>query len=55
IKELDYGILGFPGIAAVKAVYIKKAPTHIAMMPVAIALNCHSYRCGKLNFNEAQN
>jgi len=50
IKELDYGILGFPGVSAVKALYIKKSPTHIAMMPVAVALNCHSYRCGKIEF-----
>jgi fumarate hydratase subunit alpha len=50
IEELDYGILGFPGISAVKALYIKKSPTHIAMMPVAVALNCHSYRCGKIEF-----
>ncbi len=50
IKDLDYGILGFPGISAVKSLYIKKAPTHIAMMPVAVALNCHSYRCGKVEF-----
>lgn len=48
IKELDYGILGFPGISAVKALYIKKEPTHIAMMPAAVALNCHSFRSGKI-------
>lgn len=50
VKELDYGILGFPGISAVKALYIKKEPTHIAMMPVAVALNCHSFRSGKITF-----
>lgn len=48
VKALDYGILGFPGISAVKALYIKKEPTHIAMMPVAVALNCHSFRSGKI-------
>ncbi|HNW81725.1 MAG TPA: fumarate hydratase [bacterium] len=49
VKKLDYGILGFPGISAVKALYIKKQPTHIAMMPVAVALNCHSFRSGKFS------
>lgn len=49
VKKLDYGILGFPGISAVKALYIKKQPTHIAMMPVAVALNCHSFRSGNFS------
>jgi len=50
IKELDYGVLGFPGISAVKELYIKKIPTHIAMMPAAVSLNCHSLRYGKIEF-----
>lgn len=50
ISELDFGILGFPGTQAVKEFYIKKEPTHIAMMPVAVALNCHSFRYGKITF-----
>jgi len=48
IKGLGFGVLGFPGICPVKAVYVKKAPTHIAMMPAAVALNCHSFRTGKV-------
>ncbi len=48
IKDLGFGVLGFPGICPVKAVYVKKAPTHIAMMPTAVALNCHSFRTGKV-------
>ncbi|MBO4440949.1 fumarate hydratase [bacterium] len=48
IKNLGFGVLGFPGICPVKAVYVKKAPTHIAMMPAAVALNCHSFRVGKV-------
>ena len=48
IKNLGFGVLGFPGICPVKAVYVKKAPTHIAMMPAAVALNCHSFRTGKV-------
>ncbi len=48
IKDLKYGILGFDGISAVKEIFIKKAPTHIAMMPVAVLLNCHSFRTQKV-------
>ncbi|MBQ4438368.1 fumarate hydratase [bacterium] len=48
IKELNFGVLGFPGKSPVKAVFVKKAPTHIAMMPAAVALNCHSFRTGKV-------
>ena len=48
IKDLGFGVLGFPGKCPVKAVYVKKAPTHIAMMPAAVALNCHSFRTGKV-------
>lgn len=48
VKELDFGVLGFPGKCPVKAVFVKKAPTHIAMMPAAVALNCHSYRTGRV-------
>ena len=48
IKGLGFGVLGFPGKCPVKAVYVKKAPTHIAMMPAAVALNCHSFRTGKV-------
>jgi len=51
VKELDYGVLGFPGTSAVKELYIKKVPTHIAMMPTAVSLNCHSLRYGKVEFN----
>ncbi|MBO4698733.1 fumarate hydratase [bacterium] len=48
IKELDFGVLGFPGKFPVKKVFVKKTPTHIAMMPAAVALNCHSFRTGKV-------
>ena len=48
IKGLNFGVLGFPGKSPVKAVFVKKAPTHIAMMPVAVVLNCHSFRTGRI-------
>ena len=48
VKDLSFGVLGFPGKCPVKKVFVKKAPTHIAMMPAAVALNCHSFRTGKV-------
>ena len=48
VKDLGFGVLGFPGKSPVKKVFVKKAPTHIAMMPAAVALNCHSFRTGKV-------
>ncbi len=46
LPELGYGILGFPGIKPVSAVLTRTAPTHISMLPVAVLLNCHSFRRG---------
>lgn len=50
LASLDFGTLGFPGKYPVKDIFIKTAPTHIAMLPVAVALNCHSFRCGEIIF-----
>lgn len=38
------GPLGFGGTSTVAGVYIKEAPTHIATLPVALNLSCHSMR-----------
>lgn len=46
LPELGYGILGFPGVKPVSAVRVRKAATHISMLPVAVLLNCHSFRRG---------
>ncbi len=48
LNELDYGILGFSGRNGVKKIYIKVAPTHIATLPAALSINCHSLRIGKI-------
>lgn len=40
------GPLGFGGRHTVGGVFIREAPTHIAMLPVALNLNCHSLRYG---------
>jgi len=46
VPELGYGIAGFPGVRPVTAVRVATAPTHIAMLPVAVLLNCHAFRRG---------
>lgn len=47
LNKTGVGPLGFGGISTVAAVYIKEAPTHIATLPVALNLNCHSLRYGE--------
>lgn len=48
LSELGYGILGFPGVKPVMAVRVRKEATHISMLPVAVLLNCHSFRRGSI-------
>lgn len=43
-NETGIGPLGFGGRSTVAGVYIKEAPTHIATLPVALNLGCHSMR-----------
>lgn len=44
LNETGVGPLGFGGSATAAEVYIVAAPTHIATLPVALNLNCHSLR-----------
>ena len=44
LNKTNVGPLGFGGVSTVGGVYIKEAPTHIATLPVALNLNCHSFR-----------
>ncbi|HSV96175.1 MAG TPA: fumarate hydratase [Spirochaetota bacterium] len=44
LNATGVGPLGFGGASTAAAVYIKEAPTHIATLPVALNLNCHSLR-----------
>ena len=44
LNETNIGPLGFGGKSTVGGVYILEAPTHIAMLPVALNMNCHSLR-----------
>lgn len=46
-NETGVGPLGFGGNNTVAGVYIKEAPTHIATLPVALNLGCHSMRYRK--------
>ena len=44
VNDTGVGPLGFGGRNTAAAVYIKEAATHIATLPVALNLNCHSLR-----------
>jgi fumarate hydratase subunit alpha len=44
INKLGIGPQGFGGKVTALAVHIEAYPTHIAMMPVCVTLNCHAAR-----------
>ena len=44
LNKTKIGPLGLGGKTTVAGVYIKQAPTHLATLPVALNLNCHSLR-----------
>jgi len=44
VNRLSVGPLGFGGRYTTAGVYIKEAPAHIATLPVALNLGCHSMR-----------
>ncbi|MCL2375437.1 MAG: fumarate hydratase, partial [Firmicutes bacterium] len=44
VNTLGIGACGFGGINTCLAVHIKTYPTHIAGLPVAVNINCHSAR-----------
>jgi len=46
VNNTGVGPMGFGGVNSAAGVYIKEAPTHIASLPVALNLNCHSFRKG---------
>jgi len=47
VNSTGVGPMGFGGKNSAAGVYIKEAPTHIASLPVALNLNCHSFRKGR--------
>lgn len=48
VNKTGVGPMGFGGSNSAAGVYIKTAPTHIASLPVALNLNCHSFRKGRI-------
>jgi fumarate hydratase subunit alpha len=44
LNNTGIGALGFGGKSTAAGVYIKEAPAHIASLPVALNMNCHSLR-----------
>lgn len=47
INDLGIGPAGFGGRVTALAVHIEAYPTHIASLPVAVNLDCHSHRAGR--------
>ena len=47
LNKTNIGPLGFGGKHTVANVYVKPAPSHIASLPVAVNMGCHSMRYGK--------
>ncbi len=50
VNETGVGPLGLGGRTTALGVNILTYPCHIASLPVAVNLNCHSSRHGKLNW-----
>ncbi len=48
INNIGTGPMGFGGVCTALAVHIIKEPCHIASMPVAINIECHSHRHGSV-------
>ncbi|PKL18018.1 MAG: fumarate hydratase [Spirochaetae bacterium HGW-Spirochaetae-5] len=47
VNKTGVGPMGFGGTNSAAVVHIKTAPAHIASLPVALNLNCHSLRKGR--------
>jgi fumarate hydratase subunit alpha len=48
INDLGIGPAGFGGRVTALAVHVEAHPTHIASLPVAVNLDCHSHRWGRV-------
>jgi fumarate hydratase subunit alpha len=48
INDLGIGPAGFGGRITALAVHIESHPTHIASLPIAVNLDCHSHRSGRI-------
>ncbi len=47
VNDLGIGPAGFGGRVTALAVHVESHPTHIASLPVAVNLDCHSHRVGR--------
>ena len=47
INRLGVGALGYGGTVTALAVHVESFPCHIASLPVAVNLQCHSARRGQ--------
>ncbi len=50
INETDIGPMGLGGRTTCLSVKVESHPCHIASLPVAVNLQCHSYREGTVMF-----
>ena len=50
VNELKIGAQGLGGETTCLSVAVETYPTHIGMLPVAVTVQCHSVRHGKLEF-----
>ena len=48
VNNIGTGPMGFGGVCTVLAVHIIKEPCHIASMPAAVNIECHSHRHGEI-------
>lgn len=48
INDLGIGPAGFGGRITALAVHVESHPTHMASLPVAVNLDCHSHRSGRV-------
>jgi fumarate hydratase subunit alpha len=48
INDLGIGPAGYGGRVTALAVHVEGHPTHIASLPVAVNLDCHSHRTGSV-------
>jgi len=48
VNDLGIGPQGFGGLTTALAVLVERAPCHIASLPVAVNVECHSHRHGRV-------
>jgi len=54
INKLNIGPMGLGGHTTALKVNIRTAPCHIACLPIAVNIECHAHRVGKIVFSELE-